>query len=432
MIQSSGLRAWLGRQQRTSFAASVIGAAFGTYFCMYAFRKPFTAGTFEGSAVAGIAWKTILIAAQVAGYTLSKFLGIRIVSSMSPGRRATTLIALILLAEAALVLFAVTPAPWNALWLFCNGVPLGMVFGLVMGFLEGRRLTEALTAGLCASFILSSGVVKSVGRDLIVHRGIEEAWMPAATGAIFFVPLLVFTWMLAQIPPPRTEDLEQRSAREPMSAVDRRDFFRRHKHGLVALVAIYLFLTILRSVRDDFAVEIWRELGVSGRPSVFASTELVVTLLVLVVSGASVCIGSNVRALFVALASMAFCFALAIGLVFWRHAAGLDGFAFMVMSGALVYVPYVAFHTTVFERLLAVLRERANIGYLMYLADAFGYLGYVVVMVVRNLVKGNVDFLTWFEVVLVSLSFASLALTIYVARYFAQQRRPTRASLTAS
>ena len=35
-------------------------------------------------------------------------------------------------------------------WLFVNGLPLGMVFGLVIGFLEGRKVTEALSAGpLC-------------------------------------------------------------------------------------------------------------------------------------------------------------------------------------------------------------------------------------------------------------------------------------------
>ena len=31
-----------------------------------------------------------------------------------------------------------------------------MVFGLVLAYLEGRKLTESLAAGLCASFIISS------------------------------------------------------------------------------------------------------------------------------------------------------------------------------------------------------------------------------------------------------------------------------------
>jgi hypothetical protein len=65
---------------------------------------------------------------------------------------------------AALFLFGLTPAPLNFVWLFCNGLLLGMVFGLVLGFLEGRRQTEAVAAGLCISFVVADGVTKSAGR----------------------------------------------------------------------------------------------------------------------------------------------------------------------------------------------------------------------------------------------------------------------------
>ena len=70
---------------------------------------------------------------------------------------------------------------------FLNGLPLGMIFGLVLAFLEGRKCTEALAAGLCASFIVSSGVVKSVGRWLIVNQGYSEFEMPWITGLIGIV-----------------------------------------------------------------------------------------------------------------------------------------------------------------------------------------------------------------------------------------------------
>ena len=93
----------------TGIATYCIAAAFGTYFCMYAFRKPFTAGTYEGITFAGIAFKTVLIAAQVAGYTVSKFIGIKVVSEMPAHRRALTIIGLIGIAELALLGFAVAP-----------------------------------------------------------------------------------------------------------------------------------------------------------------------------------------------------------------------------------------------------------------------------------------------------------------------------------
>jgi hypothetical protein len=47
-------------------------AAFGAYACMYGFRKPFTAAGFGGAET-----KAWLVTAQVIGYMLSKFIGIK-------------------------------------------------------------------------------------------------------------------------------------------------------------------------------------------------------------------------------------------------------------------------------------------------------------------------------------------------------------------
>ena len=48
----------------------------------------------------------------------------------------------------------------------------------------------------------------------------------------------------------------------------------------------------------------------------------------------------------------------------------------LLLVGLGLYLPYVAFHTTIFERLIALTRERANVGFLMYLADSLGYFAY--------------------------------------------------------
>ena len=119
---------------------------------------------------------------------------------MRPARRAGAVVGLVLAAELALVLFGPTPLPWGAVWLFANGLPLGMVFGVVVGFLEGRRPAEALAAGLCASFV-ADGVTKTVGAELL-RAGAAEAWMPAVAGALFLAPLLASVAVLARVPPP--------------------------------------------------------------------------------------------------------------------------------------------------------------------------------------------------------------------------------------
>src|SRR5271165_2408704 len=74
-------------------------AAFGAYFCMYGFRKPFTAGVYSDLSLWGVGYKTVLVTAQVLGYTLSKFLGIKVVAEVEPHRRAVLLLGLIGVAE---------------------------------------------------------------------------------------------------------------------------------------------------------------------------------------------------------------------------------------------------------------------------------------------------------------------------------------------
>lgn len=118
------------------------------------------------------------------GYALSKVLGIGLISEMAPSR-ALAIVGLIAASWLALVLFAIMPAPWNVLALFLNGLPLGLICGPVYGYVEGRRTSEVVGAILCASFILSSGVVKSVGRWLL-DLGLVELWMPAAIGRYSF------------------------------------------------------------------------------------------------------------------------------------------------------------------------------------------------------------------------------------------------------
>jgi hypothetical protein len=370
-------------------------AAFGTYFCMYGFRKPFTAGKFTDVSFGGVDYKIVLVIAQVLGYTLSKFLGIKVVAEAQPHRRVVLLLALIAAAEAALFLFALTPPPFNFVWLFLNGLPLGIVFGLVLGFLEGRQHTEALAAGLCTSFIVADGVTKSVGAFLL-QAGVSEFWMPFIAGLLFVPPLLLFVGMLSRIPMPSPQDIAARSKRTPMNSVERGRFFRRYALGLILVILVYLLTTILRSVRADFAPEIWAGLETTVPPGVFALSETIVGAGVLLLTGALVFLHDNRRAFFT---SLVLCLggALVIGLaLLGLQARLLAPFTFMVLHGIGLYLPYLVVQTSLFERLIAMTRERGNIGYLIYLADSFGYLGYVIVLLTRNLLGPLESFLSFF------------------------------------
>lgn len=386
-----------GEAERPRCFVSVVClvAAFGCYTCMYGLRKPFTAGSYTDTPF-GPEFKTWLLTAQVLGYTLSKFLGIRVIASLPPSRRAMTLLGLVGVAEIALILFAVLPRPWNIACLFFNGLPLGLVFGLVLGFLEGRRMTEALVAGLCASFILADGLAKTVGAQLLT-LGVPERWMPAFAGLLFLGPLAGFVGMLAWIPPPTARDIHARSERPPMTREDRWLWLRRHGMGLGLVVIAYLLVTILRSLRADFAPELWASLGTSSQPGLFTRSEMWVTLGVLIATGSSVLVTDNRKALSLALLTGVVGLLLVAFSLLAQASGSLSAFPFMVLLGLGLYLPYVAVHTTIFERLIALTRDRGNLGYLMYLADAAGYLGYVAVMLAKDGRLRGGDFLEFFR-----------------------------------
>lgn len=412
------------RRESAIFAAWCVAATFGAYFCMYGLRKPFTVAQFEDVAAWGLAYKPLAVVAQVLGYMTSKFIGIRVIAELDPRRRVLLLLGLLGVAEAALIGFALTPAPWNLGWLFVNGLPLGMVFGIVLGFLEGRRHTEALAAGLCTSFIVADGVAKSVGKQLL-SVGVPEFAMPATAGLLFLAPLLGFAWMLTRIPPPNAADVAARSERAPMDRRERRAFLRRYGAGLALITVMYLLITIQRSVRADFMPEIWLGLGVDAEASLYTWSEMLVAAGVLVLNGAAVLIADNRRAFFFALKLSVVGSATVLVLPLILR-GGLPPFAFMVLQGLGLYLPYIAVHTTMFERLIAMTRDRGNIGYLMYLADAFGYLGYVAVLLVRTALQLQGEggaatsdgFFTFYERLSVVIAAGSLAALLPCWLYF--------------
>ncbi len=416
-------------ESRSHWAIWALVAAFGTYFCMYAFRKPFTAAEFRDAEVLGMSFKTILVTSQVIGYALSKFIGIKIISEMRPSGRGRSLLLLIAISQAALVLFAIVPRPWNAILMFFNGLPLGMVFGLVMGFLEGRRVTEALTAGLCASFILADGAMKSVGAWLLTI-GVSEDWMPAAAGGLFTIPLIVGVTVLARTPPPGVLDIRARSERTPMTGDDRWLLVQRYGIGLTMLVVMYLLVTILRSVRADFATEIWIGLGEPAAPARFTTSEILVALGVVGINGGMVFVRDNRWAFFLSLLTCLVGFALIAAALVGRS-LGVSAFGFMVMVGLGLYLPYVAVHATIFERLLAMTRGRGNIGFLMYVADSTGYLGYVGCMLFKGVFSQKEEFLPFFTTLCWLTVALSLVCILISIGYFMSHRLTHAAPATA-
>ena len=404
-------------------AAVLLGglAAFCVYLSMYAFRRPFAAAAFDD--VSGwtgwIDFKVALVIAQVAGYALSKLAGIKLIAELDGRHRAGAILGLIGVSWLALVLFAMAPVPLKVAALFLNGLPLGLIWGLVFSYLEGRRASELLGAILCASFIVSSGVAKSVAAWMMADLGVSEWWMPAATGAAFAPLLLASTLALSRMPPPDAADIAARTARVPMYAAQRRAFFSAYAPGLILLVAGYVLLSALRDFRDNFAVELWRELGFGGVSAVFTESELPIAVIVLVALGSLMRIRDNARALAVMHGMTAGGFAL-IGVATLAFHGGLLGpVGWMIASGTGLYLAYTPFNAMLFDRLIAATRQAGTAGFLIYVADASGYLGSVALVLMRNLFTGSLPWLQFFVNGALLTSLCGTVMTLASAWYFA-------------
>jgi hypothetical protein len=420
------LRQWLSRAPAPVFALYGGLMAFGAYFAMYAFRKPFTVASYATVAPALVDYKIALVIVQVFGYALSKVAGVKVISELPPQRRAVAILVLIAAAELALVMFALIPPPWNIACLFANGLALGMIWGLVFGFLEGRRLSEVLGAMLCTSFIVSSGVVKSVGESVMLHGWANEFWMPAVTGLLFTPLLLLCVFGLAALPPPNAEDERLRVARAPMDGPARRRMFAAYAPGLVALIVIYVGLTALRDFRDNFAVEIWNGLGFKNDAAIFTFSELPVAAIVLVTLASVMFIRDNRRAFLANLVLVAAGLAIAglSSLAFQAHWIG--PISWMITLGAGLYLSYTPFNALLFDRFIAAGGHVGTAGFLIYVADASGYVSSAALLIVRNFVGMRLSWVEFLRVISYSVALAGLALIVGAGFYF--HRRLARES----
>lgn len=427
----SSLHNYLQRCTTPVFILFTGGVAMMTYISMYAYRKPFTAATFEN--VTDWDWsldfKTALLISQVLGYALSKFIGIKIISEITPQQRFGWLIGLVIWAQIMLVLFAVLPPELKIVALFANGLPLGLVWGLVFSFLEGRRVTEALGAILCTSLIFGSGIVKTIGRWMIVDLEITEFWMPAACGTLFLPLAIICIWLLAQTPPPTPEDIAQRRERRPMDSAQRSAFYRQFGWGLTALIFTYVLLTAFRDFTDNFGAELWIELGYGNAPEIFATTSIPIALLVLAIMWLSMWVTNNLRALCLLHWVVITGFALsAVSTALFQFDI-INGLWWMLLLNAGLYMSYIPFNCILFDRLVASSGSIANAGFLIYVADAFGYIGTILILLFKSFIQPQLE---WIEFVSAgSYSFGLLGMLLMALSLVYFNRRLHARSLSS-
>jgi hypothetical protein len=431
---------WLERSPPGVMNAYTVVAAFLTYFCVYAFRKPFAAAAYSGLQFAGtdIQLKTALVVGQLMGYTVAKYIGTKVVSESSRAARMWMLIGLVAFAEFALLLFAIFPANLKVVAIFLNGMPLGLIFGLVVRYLEGRRTSDVLLAGLACSFIMASGFFKDVGNSLLKGESLnvlgisisnpwpalDEFWMPAVTGLVFAPAFLLVVWLLNQVPEPTLADVAERTEREPMSGTRRREFLLAYLPGIVPLVIAYVFLTIFRDYRDNYQVDVLQQLGymTTENKASLTNMEFGVALAVLLSMCLLYLIKDNRRALLAVLAAVAAGF-LIIGAATMLHMSGvISGFWWVALIGFGGYLAYVPYNSVLFDRLMASTHFVGTAVFCIYLADSAGYTGSCLVQLGKDLLASQTsraEFLQYFSLVLSIVGTLSI---VVGGLYFARRR----------
>jgi hypothetical protein len=459
----TALTRWLEHAPAPVFVGFAILAAFTTYFAMYAFRKPFAAARFDGQVfldtrLALGSWsfalqlelKTAIVISQILGYCASKYLGIRVCSELSPARRAMALLLLIGWAQSALVLYGLLPDSWKVLAIFLNGLPLGMVWGLVVGYLEGRRTSEILLAGLSLSFIIASGITKDFGRALMEGTAAElwtrvplvgswiggtlgkvsEGWMPSVAGLHFLPVFGLAVWLLNQLPRPDAADVLARVEREPMGREERFAFIRQFGPGLALLCIAYFFLTAYRDYRDNYQVEIFDGLGYAyaDNKTIISKAESIVMLGVLGVLALLNLVKDNRHGLMAAFGVMTFGVVLLGASCLLLKSGVLSGFWFMTLTGLGSYLAYVPYGSVLFDRLIASTRVVGTAVFAIYLADAIGYTGSVGVQLYKDLLASSLSRLGFFIGFTGFLSVLGAVCLLASAVYFWRQTRPAPSS----
>lgn len=396
-------------------------AAFSTYFCMYGFRKAISAGTFSGLTAFGISLKSALVVAQVLGYMCAKFLGIRFIGSLRKTNRAVQILALIGSAHLCLLFLAIVPIPWNVIFLFFNGLCLGLIWGLVFSYIEGRSYTDLVALILSINFIFSSGVVKTVGRYTIEWGHVSDIWMPFVAGCWFIPLLLLSVFLLNRIPSPTPEETATRGERPALSAAERKSLLQTYLPGLTAVAFMNLVLTILRDIKDNYEIEMIRQLKPDASPDIFARMETLAAIAVFAVLLTLSGIRSHLKSLQRQHQAIGLGFITLACCAFFLHQRAGNPVALFITYTIGLYMAYNTLQCLFLERFIAAFKVRGNIGFFFYVIDSIGYLGSCFLILYKELFNAGINWLPYFITISIIFGITGLLAVFGSWRYFSQK-----------
>lgn len=367
---------------------------FAVYTCMYAIRKPFTGFIFHEQ-LGGINIKNWLVLSQLAGYLMSKFFGISFIGNLNKEKRVTYLHLCLITASLPLFFLNITPHYIWPLLFFINGFPLGLVWGIVFSYAEGRNFTELIGSILACTFIFSSGFVKflAINIQTHLHLNIQLTLGLIALGANITAFLL--SYFLKTMPPPDAEDELRNTKRKSLSKEERKAAFLANASIVVPAIIMYSIFTILRDIRDNFTAEILQGDHIYSANSI-ASIETILSLFLILSIPFLTVIKNHYKAI---LTIFMVCFigsVLNIACTLLYHSQLCSGVTFFLFSGLGLYCGYILINISLMDRIIGFTKTQANAGFLMYTADAAGYIASFCIMLF--LIFGNFSHINWHEI----------------------------------
>ena len=115
---------------------------------------------------------------------------------------------------------------------------------------------------------------------------------------------------------------------------------------------------------------------------------------------------------------------LMVGLATWLFRAEMiDPNMWMILTGVGGYMGYIPFNCLLFERLIATFRYVSNAGFLIYVADAFGYTAAIGIMLYKDSFAFDGTWTDFFTDASWMMMFVGTALTIASLIYFIRKER---------
>jgi hypothetical protein len=101
----------------------------------------------------------------------------------------------------------------------------------------------------------------------------------------------------------------------------------------------------------------------------------------------------------------------------------------MTLVGLGLYMTYIPFNCIFFERLIATFKFPGNVGFLIYVADAFGYLGSVCVLITKEILHVKLRWTSFYSYGVAILSIVGVAGTIVSLIYFSTKYKKEKAAI---